>query len=109
MRSIKHYLGFSDEKEILEERNRMYIDYVCAQTGWDREEAVHQMEGFRAQGVSYRYYVKKRLWAREGRKQEISLRNIEKEKRETGTASANMQSLRLQKPAGPREKQRSAF
>ena len=81
MRSIKHYLGFSDEKEILEERNRMYIDYVCAQTGWDREEAVHQMEGFRAQGVSYRYYVKKRLWAREGRKQEISLRNIEKEKK----------------------------
>lgn len=80
MRSIKHYLGFSDEKEILEERNRMYIDYVCAQTGWDREEAVHQMERFRTQGVSYRYYVKKRLWAREGRKQEISLRNIEKEK-----------------------------
>lgn len=59
----------------------MYVDYVCGQTGWDREEAVHQMEGFRAQGVSYRYYVKKRLWAREGRKQEISLRNIEKEKK----------------------------
>lgn len=80
MKSIKRYLGFSESREILEERNQMYVDYVCGQTGWDREEAVHQMERFRKQGVSYRYYVKKRLWAREGKKREISLRNLEKEK-----------------------------
>ena len=81
LKRIKHYLGFSGEKEILEERNSMYVDYVCRQTGWEREEAAHQMERFREQGVGYRYSVKKRLWAREGRKLEISLRNIEKEKK----------------------------
>ena len=79
MKSLHYYLNGKERKEILEERSRQYIAYVAEQTGWDTERAKAEMDRFKSRGVNYRYYVKKRLWSREGKKLEISLRNIEKD------------------------------
>lgn len=79
MKSIHYYLNSAERKRILKERGEEYIDYVCARTGWDRAKAKGEMDRYKKQGVSYRYYVKKRLWARTGKKLEVSLANIDKD------------------------------
>lgn len=79
MKSIHYYLNSAERKRILKERGEEYIDYVCARTGWDRAKAKGEMDRYKKRGVSYRYYVKKRLWARTGKKLEVSLANIDKD------------------------------
>lgn len=76
MKSLKYYLKASERKGILNDRKQAYIDYVCEQSGWDREKAKAEMDAFVEQGVNYRFYVKKRLWSRSGKQLEISLENI---------------------------------
>lgn len=79
MKSIHYYLNGKKRKEILENRKKEYIDYVCSRTGWSQEQAKEEMDKYVKQGVTYRYYVKKRIWGRTGKKLSLSLSNIEKE------------------------------
>lgn len=81
MKSIKYYMKASERQRILSKRKECYIDYVCQRTGWDRDKAKTVMDKYAKQGVNYRYYVKKRLWTRSGKKLEVSLANIEKDSR----------------------------
>ncbi|WP_419024210.1 sugar-transfer associated ATP-grasp domain-containing protein [Emergencia sp.] len=81
MKSINYYIKTKERRKILSERKESYLDYVCQQTGWNRDKAKSEMDKYLEQGVSYRFYVKKRLWSRSGKKLESSLANIRKDSR----------------------------
>lgn len=76
MKNIRYYIQAPERKRILNDRKQAYIDYVCQQSGWSRDKAIAEMDKFAEKGVNYRFYVKKRLWNRSGRKLETSLKNI---------------------------------
>ena len=46
------------------EKRNPYIEYVCKETGWTYKQAKEQMEVAREWDISYRYYAKRKLWAR---------------------------------------------
>ncbi|WP_425755052.1 sugar-transfer associated ATP-grasp domain-containing protein [Ihubacter sp. rT4E-8] len=81
MRSLHYYLNAGKRRDILNSRKEAYLRYVCDQTGWDYEKAKQEMDEYAKKGVNYRYYVKKRIWARTGKRLEISLKNVEKDSR----------------------------
>lgn len=62
-------------------RDKEYIRYVSEINGWSFSRAKQEMDRFKRKNVPYRYYVKKRLWSRNGKKLERSMRNIEREHR----------------------------
>ena len=87
MKSIKYYMKAAERRKILSNRKEFYLDYVCRQTGWDRAKAKAEMDLYLEQGVNYRFYVKKRLWCRTGKKLEASLANIRKDSRYDKTST----------------------
>ncbi|MGN1144493.1 MAG: hypothetical protein ACI4SU_07975, partial [Anaerovoracaceae bacterium] len=58
---IVHYPERFFRKRMKEQE---YIDYVCQASGWTREETVAAMKKAKKEGISYKYYAKKRLWTR---------------------------------------------
>lgn len=59
------------------EENRQYILYVCEETGWTYEEARARMDRAKEDGISYKYYAKRKLWARTDAQMKQSARNIQ--------------------------------
>ncbi|MCI8609388.1 MAG: hypothetical protein HFE73_07070 [Firmicutes bacterium] len=45
-------------------KDREYMEYVCQASGWTMEETKAAMKKAKAEGISYKYYAKKRLWTR---------------------------------------------
>jgi len=43
-------------------KRKEYIDYVCAASGWTRKETIAAMKKANKEGISYKYFAKKRLW-----------------------------------------------
>jgi len=71
----------NEKKKILESREKKYIDYVCEQTGWSKEEAKTKMDELKPLGVNYRYYVKRRLWIKSDTALDRSIASINKVRR----------------------------
>lgn len=58
-----------------------YIDYVCQETGWTYEQAKEKMDQAKEWDISYKYYAKRKLWAR-------TVKEIEKVKRDMQIVNA---------------------
>lgn len=56
-------------------RDKEYINYVMEASGWTLEETKAAMNKAKAQGISYKYYAKKRLWSRNEAQLERAQRN----------------------------------
>lgn len=57
--------------------NEKYLTYVCEQSGWSREEAKKKMDEAVKAGISYKYYAKRKGWARTPEQLERMKRNME--------------------------------
>ena len=61
---IKHVLHFPRRVIRKHKKNKEYIEYVCQASGWTMAETKKAMKKASREGISYKYYAKKRLWAR---------------------------------------------
>ncbi len=59
------------------EKRNPYIDYVCKETGWSYREAKEQMDKVKEWDISYKYYAKRKLWARTEKEIEKVKRDIQ--------------------------------
>ncbi len=73
IQKIKRDLAQSSHKK---SEAREYINYVCQQTGWSFDEAKEKMDQAKADGFSYKYYVKRKIWAKTGAQLEQAKRNM---------------------------------
>ena len=62
--TIRHIVGFPARLMSRRKKEQEYIDYVCESSGWSREETIAAMKKAKKEGISYKYYAKKRLWTR---------------------------------------------
>lgn len=59
-----------------EKENKNYIQYVCRETGWSEEKTKAVMDEAEKDGISYKYYAKRKLWARTEKEMEKARRDI---------------------------------
>ena len=75
---IEQFKKEREKNKMLKKRDAFYINYVAEQTGWSKKAAQEKMDELKPRGVNYRYYVKRRLWSKEGDKLEKSIASIVK-------------------------------
>ena len=73
--SILTILNISARARNRRQKDREYLHYVKEASGWTLEETKAAMDKARAQGISYKYYAKRRLWTRNEQQMEISRKN----------------------------------
>lgn len=56
-------------------KDKEYMEYVCQASGWTMEETRAAMKKAKAEGISYKYYAKKRLWTRSEKQMEKVQKN----------------------------------
>lgn len=61
---IKYVLHFPRRIIRKRKKNKEYIEYVCQSSGWTMAETKKAMKKASKEGISYKYYAKKRLWTR---------------------------------------------
>ena len=64
LEKLKYMAGFPARVIRKYKKRNEYIDYVCEASGWTRKETIAAMKKANKEGISYRYYAKKRLWSR---------------------------------------------
>ena len=62
------------KKEIQE--HKKYVEYVCKETGWSYKKAKAAMDAAKKDGISYKYYVKRKIWSRSEAELEQTKRNM---------------------------------
>lgn len=62
--TLRHIFGYPARLLSRKKKDQEYIDYVCEASGWTREETVAAMKKAKKEGISYKYFAKKRLWTR---------------------------------------------
>ncbi len=69
------YLRMKSQK-VKEKEDLRYIEYVCDETGWPFEKAKDAMDTAKKDGISYKYYAKRKMWAKTEKEMEKAKRNI---------------------------------
>ena len=62
--TLNYIIHFPERFFRKRKKDQEYIDYVCQASGWSREETVAAMKKAKKEGISYKYFAKKRLWTR---------------------------------------------
>lgn len=74
LKKVQNRLYRSKHKK---EEKRQYILYVCEETGWSYDEAKANMDLAERDGISYKYYAKRKIWARTEQQMKQTARNIQ--------------------------------
>ena len=51
-------------KAITDREDQQYIRYVCEKTGWSYDKAKGEMDKAKQDGISYKYFAKRKIWTR---------------------------------------------
>lgn len=81
--TLRHIAGYPARLISRRKKEQEYIDYVCEASGWSREETIEAMKKARKEGISYKYYAKKRLWTGDGKQAEKAQKNAAAAKERT--------------------------
>lgn len=57
--------------------NKAHLQYVCSQTGWSRKEAKKHMDAAVKEGISYKYYAKRKVWTKTEKELERTIKNMQ--------------------------------
>ena len=87
LEKLKYIAGFPARVIREYKKRNEYIDYVCEASGWTRKETIAAMNKAKKEGISYRYYAKKRLWSRtEAQMQQVQKNAVVNEARKQAEA-----------------------
>ena len=73
VRMLLHAPSYLHNKK---KKDREYIQYVKESSGWTLEETKAAMNKAKAEGISYKYYAKRRLWTRTEAQMELAKKNV---------------------------------
>ncbi len=72
----KYIVNRMKRRKVRKDEEQGYIRYVCEQTGWTPKHAKEEMDKAKEEDISYKYYVKRRAWARTDKEMEKMKRDM---------------------------------
>ncbi len=86
-----------------------YIDLVCERTGWTRRKARKEMNRALKNGMSYKYYVKRKAWAKSDEQMQEAVRNLQRVNRRNDEEREHYISAVCEETSWPREEFQRKF